>query len=138
MKPIWHVLFTIQFLHQNMILVSDRFIQNCISCNIQSSPGQKDHGQMSLQQCKTSCLNEAGCTSIDYGKNKKAGTCYFNYGGKITRANSDNTDGYILKRLLCKNSTIHKFSTANRMQYDKESSQGIYLHNNVLIFRYKL
>ena len=73
----------------------DMFFQHCTSCDIESSPAESKVGWVTVEQCRTACLNGQDCTGFDYGRNSRF--CYLNYGNKTTYQRTHHFNGYILK-----------------------------------------
>ena len=80
-----------------------RWTNLCSSCDVDSNPGEKYIGQITLIECKESCRTDEDCTAIDYGKGSRSMECYHNYGEKTSHGPHSGFDAYILKGLFLDN-----------------------------------
>ena len=66
----------------------------CTSCDISGSETLVASG-ITLDECKSKCLSDRSCKGIDFGKGRRAGVCYLNYGWHYGDYAWKNTDfGY--------------------------------------------
>jgi len=65
----------------------------CTSCDISGSETMAGSG-LSLDQCKSKCLDNASCRGIDFGKGGRAGQCYLNLGQNVNFGSHSDFDGY--------------------------------------------
>jgi len=72
---------------------SEKMCHLCTSCDISGSETTGGSG-LSLDQCKSKCLDDASCRGIDFGKGGRAGECYLNHGENVNFGSHDSFDGY--------------------------------------------
>ena len=65
----------------------------CTSCDIKGSERRVGKG-FTLEQCKSKCIDDSSCLGIDFGKNKRAGECYFNTKQNVNYKSHGNFDGW--------------------------------------------
>ena len=74
-------------------LATECMVYLCTSCDI--SGGEKSGGTgLTLEQCKSKCLDDSTCLSIDYGKDSRAGACYFNIEQNVNAGFHESFDGW--------------------------------------------
>ena len=65
----------------------------CTSCDITGSETMAG-SSLSLDQCKSKCLDDASCRGIDFGKGWREGQCYLNHGQNTNFGSHESFDGY--------------------------------------------
>jgi len=84
----------------------------CTSCDISGRERRVATG-LTLEQCKSICLDNSTCLGIDFGKNSRAGECYFNFEQNINFGSHGNFDAWSKSTncvLFCDELTVSRAS----------------------------
>ena len=65
----------------------------CTSCDISGSE-RRVGKRLTLEQCKSKCLDDSTCQGIDFGKHSRAGECYFNLKQIVDFGSHGSFDGW--------------------------------------------
>jgi len=100
----------------------------CTSCDISGRERRVATG-LTLEQCKSICLNDSTCLGIDFGKNSRAGECYFNFEQNINFGSHGNFDAWSKSTncvLFCDELTV---SGASNTSFNGEYELGPFTAN---------
>ena len=65
----------------------------CTSCDISGRESSAGTG-LTLETCKSKCLDDSTCLGIDFGKGSRAGQCYFNHEQNVRYGSHGGFDGW--------------------------------------------
>ena len=74
-------------------LATECMLNLCTSCDISGRERRVATG-LTLERCKSICLNDSTCLGIDFGKNSRAGECYFNFEQNINYESHGNFNAW--------------------------------------------
>ena len=96
-NDISHILSFILNETKNMILsiliAKECMVPLCPSCDILGRETRFGAG-LTLEECKSGCLNNSTCLGIDFGINGREGECFFNEEQNVNFESHENFDGW--------------------------------------------
>ena len=66
----------------------------CTSCDISGGERRVYGTGLTLEQCKSKCLDDTTCLGIDFGKYSRTGQCYINYEQNVDYGSHGSFDGW--------------------------------------------
>ena len=77
----------------SLLIAKECMVPLCPSCDISGRETRFGAG-LTLEECKSGCLNNSTCLGIDFGINGREGECFFNEEQNVNFESHENFDGW--------------------------------------------
>ena len=77
----------------SLLIAKECMVPLCSSCDISGKETRFGNG-LTLEECKSGCLNNITCLGIDFGRYERVGECFFNEEQNVNFEAHESFDGW--------------------------------------------